>query len=67
LEIRGTQEEAQPEATSYMVNVTTTNIFYQQGLYFSERETEDKQEEKLVIASQCVTTLKGNKCLDEHN
>ena len=50
-----------------MVKVTTTNIFYQQGLYFSELETEDKQEEKLVLASQCVCTFKGDKCLDENN
>jgi hypothetical protein len=27
-----------------MVKVTTTNMFYQRGLYFLERETEDKQE-----------------------
>ena len=26
-----------------MVKVTTANIFYQQGLKFSELETEDKQ------------------------
>jgi len=37
-----------------MVKVTTTNIFYQRGLYFSEQETGDNQENlNLLIGFFC--------------